>query len=129
MPMMPFLDIDEAFNNITTSSLVRVINEKGVPAPLCHWIKAALEERIIVASLGEANIKQNGQASIIRSHGADHQKLLKVVKVRPITGRPSDVISPKYNFDQKLQSTRYRPMEERPSCQSLGSNPEFGRLG
>ncbi|GJQ76027.1 hypothetical protein Trydic_g18080 [Trypoxylus dichotomus] len=65
-------------------------------------LTAALEmapnlESLHIYIQGEARLTSyrlmNGQVPIIRSHSADHQKLLKELKVGPITGRPTDTIT------------------------------------
>lgn len=54
--VVTFLDIEGAFNNATTNSLVEALERRGVPKQLSRWIRASLEKRTIMSSIGEATI-------------------------------------------------------------------------
>lgn len=52
-----FMDIEGAFNNATTDSLVNAQARVGVPPFICRWIRECLSSRIITSTLGEGTIK------------------------------------------------------------------------
>lgn len=52
-----FIDIEGAFNNATTNSLVEALSNKSTPTKLCQWVRASLETRVIISTLGEASIE------------------------------------------------------------------------
>ena len=55
--MATFLDIEGAFNNAATESLIGAQIKRGVPPSFCRWMKSSLEKRIIISSLGGNTIK------------------------------------------------------------------------
>lgn len=56
-----FLDIEGAFNNISTESIQTALAELGVEAGISRWIVSMLSTRIIESELGNSHVKKMTQ--------------------------------------------------------------------
>jgi len=52
MALRVFLDIEGAFNNTSYDSMCAALAKHGVDSTIIRWIKATLEGRLAMASLG-----------------------------------------------------------------------------
>lgn len=53
-----FLDIEGAFNNIKTRSIISSLEESGIKTFLTNWIQTMLTSRVINASLGDFSVRK-----------------------------------------------------------------------
>lgn len=54
-----FLDIEGAFNNVSTTAITSALQSIGVPASIICWIEGMLKSRVIYSSIGSSNISRS----------------------------------------------------------------------